>query len=96
MPRFGQLQAAQITRTLARALRLNEDLAEAIGLVILVMFLFLQNWRSTIIPAVTIPVSLVGTFAFVKVFGFSINTLTMFAMVLAIGMLVDEIGRAHV
>ena len=65
-------------------------LAEAIGLVILVMFLFLQNWRSTIIPAVTIPVSLIGTFAFVKLFGFSINTLTLFGIVLATGIVVDD------
>src|SRR5262249_33696409 len=61
-----------------------------IGLVILVMFLFLQNWRSTIIPGITIPVSLVGTFAFVKLFGFSINTLTLFGIVLATGIVVDD------
>ena len=67
-----------------------KTLAEAIGLVVLVMFLFLQNWRSTIIPAVTIPVSLVGTFAFVKLFGFSINTLTLFGIVLATGIVVDD------
>jgi HAE1 family hydrophobic/amphiphilic exporter-1 len=67
-----------------------KTLAEAIGLVILVMFLFLQNWRSTIIPAITIPVSLVGTFAFVKLFGFSINTLTLFGIVLATGIVVDD------
>src|SRR5205814_783627 len=65
-------------------------LAEAIGLVILVMFLFLQNWRSTLIPAITIPVSLVGTFAFIKVLGFSINTLTLFGIVLATGIVVDD------
>ena len=65
-------------------------LLEAIALVILVMFLFLQNWRSTLIPAVTIPVSLIGTFAFVKVFGFSINTLTLFGIVLATGIVVDD------
>jgi HAE1 family hydrophobic/amphiphilic exporter-1 len=65
-------------------------LAEAIGLVILVMFLFLQNWRSTLIPAVTIPVSLVGTFAFIKLLGFSINTLTLFGIVLATGIVVDD------
>jgi hydrophobic/amphiphilic exporter-1 (mainly G- bacteria), HAE1 family len=65
-------------------------LAEAIVLVILVMFLFLQNWRSTLIPAITIPVSLVGTFAFVKLFGFSINTLTLFGIVLATGIVVDD------
>jgi HAE1 family hydrophobic/amphiphilic exporter-1 len=65
-------------------------LVEAIALVILVMFLFLQNWRSTLIPAITIPVSLVGTFAFIKLFGFSINTLTLFGIVLATGIVVDD------
>ena len=67
-----------------------KTLAEALGLVVLVMFLFLQNWRSTIIPALTIPVSLIGTFAFVWLFGFSINTLTLFGIVLAIGIVVDD------
>ncbi len=67
-----------------------KTLAEAIGLVILVMFLFLQNWRSTIIPAITIPVSLIGTFAFIKLLGFSINTLTLFGIVLATGIVVDD------
>jgi HAE1 family hydrophobic/amphiphilic exporter-1 len=67
-----------------------KTLAEAIALVVLVMFIFLQNWRSTLIPAVTIPVSLVGTFAFVKLFGFSINTLTLFGIVLATGIVVDD------
>ena len=67
-----------------------KTLAEAIVLVILVMFLFLQNWRSTIIPAITIPVSLIGTFAFIKLFGFSINTLTLFGIVLATGIVVDD------
>ena len=65
-------------------------LLEAIGLVVLVMFLFLQNWRTTLIPAITIPVSLVGTFAFVKLFGFSINTLTLFGVTLATGLVVDD------
>ena len=65
-------------------------LAEAIGLVIIVMFLFLQNWRTTLIPAITIPVSLIGTFAFVKLFGFSINTLTLFGITLATGLVVDD------
>ena len=67
-----------------------KTLAEALLLVVLVMFLFLQNWRSTLIPALTIPVSLIGTFAFVKLFGFSINTLTLFGIVLAIGIVVDD------
>jgi hydrophobic/amphiphilic exporter-1 (mainly G- bacteria), HAE1 family len=67
-----------------------KTLAEAIGLVVLVMFVFLQNWRTTIIPAITIPVSLVGTFAFLKMFDFSINTLTLFGIVLATGIVVDD------
>ena len=67
-----------------------KTLAEAIALVVFVMFLFLQNWRSTLIPAVTIPVSLIGTFAFLYVFDFSINTLTLFGMVLATGIVVDD------
>jgi hydrophobic/amphiphilic exporter-1 (mainly G- bacteria), HAE1 family len=65
-------------------------LLEAIALVILVMFVFLQDWRSTVIPALTIPVSLVGTFAFVRAFGFSINTLTLFGITLATGLVVDD------
>ena len=67
-----------------------KTLAVAIGLVVLVIFLFLQSWRSTVIPTMTIPVSLVGTFAFVKLFGFSINTLTLFGVVLATGIVVDD------
>src|ERR1700693_290855 len=65
-------------------------LVEAIVLVVLVIFIFLQDWRTTIIPAVTIPVSLVGTFAFVKLLGFSINTLTLFGITLATGLVVDD------
>ena len=65
-------------------------LLEAIVLVILVIFLFLQDWRSTFIPAITIPVSLIGTFAFVKLLGFSINTLTLFGITLATGLVVDD------
>jgi HAE1 family hydrophobic/amphiphilic exporter-1 len=65
-------------------------LVEAIVLVILVIFVFLEDWRSTIIPAVTIPVSLIGTFAFVKLLGFSINTLTLFGITLATGLVVDD------
>ena len=65
-------------------------LGEAIFLVILVIFIFLEDWRSTIIPAVTIPVSLIGTFAFVKLLGFSINTLTLFGITLATGLVVDD------
>jgi HAE1 family hydrophobic/amphiphilic exporter-1 len=71
-------------------LEVLKTLGEAIVLVVLVMFLFLQNWRSTLIPAMTIPVSLIGTFAFMKLFGFSINTLTLFGLVLATGTVVDD------
>lgn len=67
-----------------------KTLTEAILIVILVIFLFLQTWRSTIIPAITIPVSLIGAFAFVKLFGFSINTLTLFGVTLATGLVVDD------
>ena len=65
-------------------------LVEAIVLVILVIYIFLEDWRTTIIPAVTIPVSLIGTFAFVKLLGFSINTLTLFGITLATGLVVDD------
>ncbi|HWF46772.1 MAG TPA: efflux RND transporter permease subunit, partial [Bryobacteraceae bacterium] len=65
-------------------------LGEAILIVIAVIFLFLLDWRATIIPAITIPVSLVGTFAFIKAFGFSINSLTMFGITLATGLVVDD------
>jgi hydrophobic/amphiphilic exporter-1 (mainly G- bacteria), HAE1 family len=65
-------------------------LLEAIGLVILVIYIFLQDWRSTFIPAIAIPVSLIGTFVFVKLLGFSINTLTLFGITLATGLVVDD------
>ena len=65
-------------------------LAEAIVIVIVVIFLFLLDWRATIIPAVTIPVSLIGTFMFTKMFGFSINSLTLFGVTLATGLVVDD------
>ncbi|HEY9341215.1 MAG TPA: multidrug efflux RND transporter permease subunit [Hanamia sp.] len=65
-------------------------LLEALTLVIIVVFLFLQNWRATLIPVLAIPVSLIGTFAFFIPFGFTINTLTLFAFVLAIGIVVDD------
>ncbi|WP_347456561.1 multidrug efflux RND transporter permease subunit [Acinetobacter thermotolerans] len=67
-----------------------KTLAEAIILVIVVMFVFLQNWRATLIPAVTVPVVLLGTMAILYAIGLSINTLTLFALVLAIGLLVDD------
>jgi hydrophobe/amphiphile efflux-1 (HAE1) family protein len=62
----------------------------AIVLVVIVMFLFLQNWRATLIPAIAVPVVLLGTFAVLSMAGYSINVLTLFAMVLAIGLLVDD------
>ncbi|CNL01593.1 multidrug efflux RND transporter permease AcrD [Yersinia proxima] len=67
-----------------------KTLLEAILLVFLVMYLFLQNFRATLIPTIAVPVVLLGTFAILSAFGFSINTLTMFAIVLAIGLLVDD------
>ena len=67
-----------------------KTLVEAIILVFLVMYLFLQNFRATLIPTIAVPVVLLGTFAILGIFGYSINTLTMFAMVLAIGLLVDD------
>ena len=65
-------------------------LAEAMALVFLVVFLFLQNWRATLIPFAAVPVSLIGTFAGLQMLGYSINTLTLFGMVLAIGIVVDD------
>ena len=65
-------------------------LAEAIGLVVLVVFIFLQSWRATLIPLLTVPVSLVGVFAVFPLLGFSINTLSLFGLVLAIGLVVDD------
>ncbi|HET9363673.1 MAG TPA: efflux RND transporter permease subunit, partial [Candidatus Angelobacter sp.] len=83
--------AFDTTRAVGESIReVLKTLAEAILIVILVIFLFLQGWRSTIIPAITIPVSLVGTFIFAKVFGFSINTLTLFGITLATGLVVDD------
>ena len=68
-----------------------QTLLVAVGLVIVVLvYLFLQDWRSTLIPLLAVPVSLVGTFVFFPLFGFSINTLSMFGLVLAIGLVVDD------
>ena len=77
---FVKLSIEDVVRTLF----------EAIILVFVVMFLFLQNWRATLIPTIAVPVVLLGTFGVLAIFGYSINTLTMFAMVLAIGLLVDD------
>jgi hydrophobic/amphiphilic exporter-1 (mainly G- bacteria), HAE1 family len=67
-----------------------KTLLEAIGLVILVVFVFLQNWRATLIPILTIPVSLVGTFVFFPMLGFTVNTLSLLGLVLAVGLVVDD------
>ena len=67
-----------------------KTLGEAMVLVILVVFLFLQNWRATLIPMLAVPVSLIGTFAVFPLLGFSINTLSLFGLVLAIGLVVDD------
>ena len=67
-----------------------KTLLEAIGLVVVIMYLFLQNWRATLIPTIAVPAVLMGTFGVLALLGFSINTLTMFSMVLAIGLLVDD------
>ncbi|KKI17829.1 MULTISPECIES: efflux RND transporter permease subunit [Sphingomonas] len=77
---FVRLSVEQVIHTLV----------EAVVLVFLVMFLFLQNWRATLIPTIAVPVVLLGTFAIMQVAGFTINTLTLFGMVLAIGLLVDD------
>jgi len=80
------------TATVVKA-SINEvahTLVEALLLVVIVVFLFLQNWRATLIPVLAIPVSLIGTFIFFILFGFTINTLTLFAFVLAIGIVVDD------
>src|SRR3546814_7875915 len=68
----------------------QKSLLEAILLVILVMFVFLQSWRAVLIPAIAVPVVLLGTFGIFYLLGFSINTLTLFGLTLAIGLLVDD------
>ncbi len=68
----------------------EDALGLAIVLVLLILFLFLQDWRATVVPSLAIPISLVGTFAFIKVFGFSINQLTLLGLVLATGLVVDD------
>ena len=68
----------------------TDSLRDAVVLVVLILFLFLQDWKATLVPAIAIPVALVGTFAFVKIFGFSLNQLTLFGLVLATGLVVDD------
>ncbi|MCX7011740.1 MAG: multidrug efflux RND transporter permease subunit [Candidatus Sumerlaeota bacterium] len=79
------------TRAVREGMReIAKTLFEALGLVILVVFVFLQGWRATLIPLCAVPVSLIGTFAVFPAFGFSINTLSLFGLVLAIGLVVDD------
>lgn len=77
---FVQVSMTEVVKTLI----------QAILLVVLIIFIFLQDWRTTIIPAIAIPVSLIGAFTFLNLFGFQINTLTLFAMVLSTGLVVDD------
>src|SRR6201999_2150220 len=65
-------------------------LFEALGLVVVVVFIFLQGWRATLIPLLAVPVSLIGTFIIFPALGFSVNTLSLFGLVLAIGLVVDD------
>ncbi len=76
-----------VTESIAEVLK---TLAEAMVLVFIVVYLFLQSWRATIIPTLAVPVSLIGTMAGLHLLGYSINTLTLFGMVLAIGIVVDD------
>ena len=94
-PRFPEGLDYRISLDTTKAVRAGIDeivitLAQALGLVIIVVFIFLQSWRATLIPLLAIPVALVGTFAFFPLLGFSINVLSLLGMVLAIGMLVDD------
>jgi HAE1 family hydrophobic/amphiphilic exporter-1 len=90
-PGMKGIVAVDTTTVVSDSIReVEKTLAEAILIVIIVIFLFLQDWRATIIPAITIPVSLIGTFAFIKIFGFSINSLTLFGITLATGLVVDD------
>src|SRR6202043_1201011 len=70
--------------------QVKHTLIEAFILVFIVVFIFLQDFRSTLIPAIAVPVAIIGTFFFLQVFGFTINLLTLFALVLAIGIVVDD------
>src|SRR5467141_2489975 len=83
--------ALDTTRAVTEGMReIIQTLLIAIGLVIVVVYIFLQGWRATLIPLLAVPVSLVGTFAFFPLFGFSIHTLSLFGLVLAIGLVVDD------
>ncbi|MBW4614653.1 MAG: efflux RND transporter permease subunit [Desmonostoc vinosum HA7617-LM4] len=90
-PGLEQIVAFDTTTFVQESLaEVVKTLIEAVILVVIVIFVFLQDWRTTLIPALTIPLALVGTFAFVKVFNFSINSLTLFGLTLASGMVVDD------
>jgi HAE1 family hydrophobic/amphiphilic exporter-1 len=90
-PGMKYIIAVDTTTVVSDSIReVVQTIGEAVIIVIIVIFLFLQDWRATIIPAVTIPVSLIGTFAFIKLFGFSINSLTLFGITLATGLVVDD------
>jgi multidrug efflux pump len=90
-PGFGYAYANDTTAFIKLSIEeVVKTLVEAIILVVLVMFIFLQSWRATLIPAIAVPVVLLGTFAIFYALGFSINTLTLFGLVLAIGLLVDD------
>ncbi len=90
-PGMKGVVAVDTTTVVSDSIReVRTTIFEAIVIVIIVIFLFLQDWRSTVIPSITIPVSLIGTFAFIKIFGFSINSLTLFGITLATGLVVDD------
>lgn len=90
-PGFTMVEVVDATKVVNESItEVLWTLAGSILLVVGVIYLFLQNWRTTIIPAITIPVSLIGTFVFLKLFGFSINTLTLFGITLATGLVVDD------
>jgi HAE1 family hydrophobic/amphiphilic exporter-1 len=83
--------ALDTTRSVSEGVReISQTLWQALALVVLVVFIFLQGWRATLIPLLAVPVSLIGTFAVFPLFGFSVNTLSLFGLVLAIGLVVDD------
>ena len=90
-PDLDYVIALDTTKAVTEGIKeIQQTLVEALVLVIIVVFIFLQGWRATLIPLLAVPVSLVGTFIFFPAFGFSINTLSLFGLVLAIGLVVDD------
>ena len=90
-PDLDYVIALDTTKAVTEGIKeIQQTLVEALVLVIIVVFVFLQGWRATLIPLLAVPVSLVGTFIFFPAFGFSINTLSLFGLVLAIGLVVDD------